>query len=529
MLLRVAPGGGIEGYIDSTGESVFTVTVDTSGEVTLTQLRALHHTDDTNSNEPLSLTDSHVTLTRTDTITDGDGDTGEAEATVNVGASLVFLDDGPQADAGQALSLQIDETYGMGTYALTQADVFAAFPTPVFGNDGEGASPEFALVGTPGALTGWWISGQSDAGQELQLVKVSDTEFELRAGGAGGSLALTVSIDALGGEVLITQHVALHHPVTTDHNEPIALVGLISVQRTVFDGDGDSASQLAALNIEVLDDGPQDLQPAPGVLSNTVGADATFMLDQDGEIALNVGADAPGTVTFNPSLDGVAATNSAGDPLYSSGLPMTYSLSAGGTVLTASNALGPVFTVTLDAGAATYTVAMLATVDGGEPAIDFSAAGGYNFVGGNASWAGFNTVSDDNSKDLLLTPMTNGASGGTVNTNAASGGISAGASVGTNETLRVDFVNDLGGTPVSGGDFATTANQTQSFDGHYNTNGATAAIGVGGGAGTTTTINISAYDDSDSGVLKEVGDGSQDTIVAVSIIQGSESVLVLVS
>ena len=298
----------------------------------------------------------------------------------------------------------------------------------------------------------------------------------------------------------------------------------------VTDSDGD-ATPPAPLVILINDDGPVDVTPVGAVLSNAAGSvSGPLALDADGDVSNNYGADGAGTVVFASHLDGAAALSAAtGLPLTAAGLPITYSLSPDGLVLTASTVIGTVYTVTLDPTNSTYQIEMFASVDGGTPVIDFNSAGGYNFVGGNASWAGFNTTPNDNSRDLLLTPMVGGVSGGTLNSTASTGGVSGGASVGVGEAMRVDYVIDLSGSPVSGGSFGVLANQTQLFDGHYTTNGSTALIGVGGSATNTTDITITAFDDDDSGVVKNVGDGTPDDIVAVSIAYGGSTQLVLAS
>src|SRR3546814_8803250 len=75
--------------------------------------------------------------------------------------------------------------------------------------------------------------------------------------------------------------------------------------------------------------------------------------------------------------------------------------------------------------------------------IDFNS-GGYNIVGGNTAWIGFAKAGDNNSPDILVTPMTGGVDGGKMNANATSTGVSAGNSVGPAEAVRIDFVVAIG-------------------------------------------------------------------------------------
>jgi len=46
----------------------------------------------------------------------------------------------------------------------------------------------------------------------------------------------------------------------------------------------------------------------------------------------------------------------------------------------------------------------------------------------------------------LLTPEVNGVPSSTINANANVGGVGGGNSVGAGESIRLDFVNNLGGT-----------------------------------------------------------------------------------
>src|SRR3546814_16238325 len=106
--------------------------------------------------------------------------------------------------------------------------------------------------------------------------------------------------------------------------------------------------------------------------------------------------------------------------------------------------------------------------------IDFNS-GGYNIVGGNTAWIGFAKAGDNNSPDILVTPMTGGVDGGKMNANATSTGVSAGNSVGPAEAVRIDFVVDLTGTPGHN-DYAPPANQTHTLHSHYSANGASAFL-----------------------------------------------------
>jgi hypothetical protein len=87
----------------NTDNTVFTLSVDGSGVVTLTQYQQLDHPiadDPTPTETPfadqfVSLADGKITLTATATITEFDGDTATDSETANIGANIKFYDDGP--------------------------------------------------------------------------------------------------------------------------------------------------------------------------------------------------------------------------------------------------------------------------------------------------------------------------------------------------------------------------------------------------------------------------------------------------
>ncbi|MGI3125431.1 DUF5801 repeats-in-toxin domain-containing protein [Nitratireductor sp. PBL-C9] len=534
-----ADGQTITGSAD--GVDYFTIAVDDTGTVTFTQLNNIWHGDagDADDAEVLSL--AAGTLVVQQTVTDQDGDSVTADLDLSAGV-FVIEDDGPAvgAVAGMTASVLLDESDGTGSGAdginpgtISGAVISGLFAAPAYGADGSG-SVAYTLSATDGAQTGLWLTGESLPGDEIILVKVSDTEYQGVAGGAGGTPAFTISIDGATGAVTVTQHETLEHTVDggpgADHDDALALSGAaaVSVVQTVTDGDGDTASATSAnaLGITFEDDGPTVIVPEDAVLSNSAGAPQEFDLDVDGMVTDNYGADGAGTVRFT-------VTDGQDSGLTSGGQPVTYHLSAGGTVLTAKvgGAGGTtVFTVTLDPADGTYTVDMDRPVDAFTQ-VDFDP-GIYDFVGGNDPWAGFvpngqdgnspgGSPVDDNSRDLLLTPI--GASGSSINGNAASAGVgggSGGQNIGAGEGIRLDFVQDLTGDPAgSPADYqGNPAQQDHLFDGHYTVNGAAVTFGDGS---TDTTIQLSAFDDPDGNTT--VGDGTGDDITSIVIAYDGEN------
>ena len=138
----------VDGYV--TGHSgdanflVFTLAVNSSGVVTMTDLRGVHEASadtGTDSNETISLSSGLVSLTAT--VTDNDGDT--ASSSVDLGSAIVIHDDGPLINSVQSITMpEINGTDAHGTW------------TPVFGADGPASTSAIGInipSGTFGGLT----------------------------------------------------------------------------------------------------------------------------------------------------------------------------------------------------------------------------------------------------------------------------------------------------------------------------------------------------------------------------------------
>ncbi|MGY3896452.1 DUF5801 repeats-in-toxin domain-containing protein [Aeromonas enterica] len=327
---------------------------------------------------------------------------------------------------------------------------------------------------------------------------------------AGSKPIFTLAVEA-DGDYTFTLQGSIDHAQADGNDLELKALNL-SNAITANEGT-DNVVLVRDFIVQVEDDVPVVMTPAMSVMLNQSGVTGTFLLDGDGSLSNNYGADG-GAIRFDSSLNGSSSGMTSG------GLPVTYTLSLDGTILTAATAAGTVFIATLQPSSATYQVQMIGEVDGGQTAIDFNG-GGYNFVGGNASWAGFNTTANDNSKDLLLTAMTNGVDGGTVNTSANTGGISSGASVGSGEGMRIDFVIDLTGNPVSGGSYGTLANQTHAFEAHYDVNGASAMFTA---INSSSSVQLVARQDVDND--NDIGDGNKESLTAVAISYGGSTKIV---
>ncbi len=553
VTLSVNVDGTVITGASATGGTVFTITLDPdTGTITQEQFRAVEH------NDPLDPVESGASaavlsgtvITLTATVEDGDGDTATADADIT--SAFTFEDDGPSNNGVQADVLTVHEdaleiakgdlsdgnreNASQTSIAYITTAMLAALVS--FGADGPG------LFGLNGALAG-------DTGLDSQNDDINwNVNGSTVEGVAGGRVVFTIEevangsaeyLQAVGNGVISDGdqlfRFQLHDQVD---NLPTGAGDLdtesldIANAFTASDGDGDTIVLDAGLTVAIENDVPVAFIPENAYLLNDGGETFTGALDTDINIDDNIGADEVASIAFAPSLEGV-------DSGLTSGLqPIFYTLINGGQTLIAYTGLavpaattdpGVVFHVELNPDGSlasandTYTVTMVGTVDGGQSSIGFQD-GGYDAFGSNADWNGFvpNDQSllapnDDNSNDLLITPV--GAGVGTVNNNAnefGSGGGGGGQAIGSGEGLRFDFVIDLEGDPASPGtgDYTNPVNQDHVFDGHYNVLSFGVTFSIGGGPTSESSARFIAYEDPDGD--SDVGDGFQDDITKIEII-----------
>ena len=512
------------------GTDYFTIEIDpNTGIVTFTQLNNIWHSDTGDHDDSEALTTATADLLKVEqAIIDADGDT--TTASINLGGGDVFKieDDGPSTSSSNAITL--DEDGLPGGNLGGPGDFNPMINGPImssgtlshdFGTDGAGAIDFASMDGAMQSQLGITVTFSWNAG--TNTLTAND--------GTKDVFKVEVTNPATGA-FTVTLLAALNHhePAQADNLETDWTFDLTY---TVQDADGDTTT--GTLQVIIDDDTPIEVLPESIYLINQDNTAESGKLDIDENIDDNVGADQLGSIRFDPALDG---TDSG---LTSNTQTIYYHLSSDGQTLVAStldtydadtfDPLNPnpetVFIVVLDTDGSlatandTYIVEMFGTVDGGASTIDFSS-GNFDFVGGNDPWAGFvpsgqgpsDTPVDDDSQDLLLTPIVNGMDGGTINSSAISGGVGSGNSVGMDEGVRIDFVVDLTGDPqkdANPGDYSTGANRDHVFDGHYVTNGASAVFTATSGS----QVGIIAFDDPDGNNV--VGDGTPDTITGLLI------------
>ncbi|MER9640563.1 DUF5801 repeats-in-toxin domain-containing protein [Mesorhizobium sp. M0239] len=340
ILLRVNLNGQVEGYLENdTATVAFLITVDATGEVTLTQNRAIVHDDPADSVESglsaaaLAAADL-VTLTAT--ATDGDGDTDAA--TANIGDAFHFEDDGPTVTAdGTIPTLTTDDSDLSDT---TSAGFASAFSTDL-GADGGAVTYELD-VKSAGV-----DSGLDDtlSGDNILLRLNASGEVEGYLANATGTVAFLISVDENTGEVTLTQNRSVIHNDPADPVESgasaavLAAADLVTLTATATDGDGDTAEATANIGTAFTfeDDGPTITVPFDGdpgtagiqheTLANTLNASAT------GAFGYDIGADAHTAAFYTGGGSDFVDQNGA-LPGVQIGLSGTIAGGGGGSILT---------------------------------------------------------------------------------------------------------------------------------------------------------------------------------------------------
>ncbi|MCW2202499.1 hypothetical protein M2227_004589 [Bradyrhizobium elkanii] len=308
VLLTVNAAGVVEGRTAISGDLVLTVSVDATGHVTLTDLRAVHEATPGNFNEGITLASGLITLTATVT----DNNNQSASASVDVGSHLTILDDGPVAGTvtGATDTLVLDETRPVGSdtaggttptgLASVTADFSNNFTGGSYGADGAGSTAyTLHLTGT-NVASGLYALDPTDTnpahfGQGAQIVlnQVGDTI----TGSANGTTYFTITINETTGIVTFTQVNNIWHADPTNPDDAATLTlssaSLLQVVQTITDADGDSVTTPINLGGGVFT--IQDSGPTAGTVIEKEGPAETLVLDE----SRPVGSDTPGG--FAPS------------------------------------------------------------------------------------------------------------------------------------------------------------------------------------------------------------------------------------
>ncbi|MGY2805145.1 DUF5801 repeats-in-toxin domain-containing protein [Bradyrhizobium sp. USDA 4506] len=308
VLLTVNAAGVVEGRTAISGDLVLTVSVDTAGHVTLTDLRAVHEATPGNFNEGITLASGLITLTATVT----DNNNQSASASVDVGSHLTILDDGPVAGTvtGATDTLVLDETRPVGSdtaggttptgLASVTADFSNNFTGGSYGADGAGSTAyTLHLTGT-NVASGLYALDPTDTnpahfGQGAQIVL--NQSGDTITGSANGTTYFTITINETTGIVTFTQVNNIWHADPTNPDDAATLTlssaSLLQVVQTITDADGDSVTTPINLGGGVFT--IQDSGPTAGTVIEKEGPAETLVLDE----SRPVGSDTPGG--FAPS------------------------------------------------------------------------------------------------------------------------------------------------------------------------------------------------------------------------------------
>lgn len=369
ILLKL-DGTTVVGYLQTSGETAFTITVDTDGDVTLSQYRAVVHGDDTDPLEadtPAVLASAGlVTLTATAT----DGDTDTAFATKEIGGAFKFQDDGPSVSlSGETVdTLVTDDTTLSSDGPVDMSKLFNVDS----GNDGDGGvtyalgvsstEDDSGLVDT---LTGEHILLRLDA-------VTGNVEGYLET---SGDVAFTISVDPDTGAVSLSQDRAIYHDNDADgietgpEAEGLASAGLVTLTATASDGDDDTATQTAEIGdlFRFEDDAP-DVTLSGQDVPLLVTDDTDLTVTDTDSFALLFqtvsGNDGPSTMIEDvyalevkgQNIDSGLADTETGDPIL-------LRLTAGGVVEGYVSGTDDVaFTITVDEETGEVTLAQLRAI-----------------------------------------------------------------------------------------------------------------------------------------------------------------------
>ena len=302
----VATGSNILLYLESgqvvgrvggaTGAVSFTVSVNSSGVVTLDQQRAIAHAPNTTADQESSLASANL-VQLSATVVDGDGDS--SSAILNLGSVISFRDDGPSISAGVATAdaLQVDES----NLAINANVSFAGAFTSSYGADGAGTTTYALTVSAAGVDSG--LDDSALGGNILLFLEGGNVVG--RVGSETGAVSFTVSVNASGVVNLDQQRAIMHTPNSGPNQEAsLAFANLVQLTATITDRDGDSDSATINLGhaISFRDDGPS--------ISATTAGNDRLQVDES-DLATNATVNFAGLFTGSYGADGAGTTTYA--------------------------------------------------------------------------------------------------------------------------------------------------------------------------------------------------------------------------
>ena len=370
-----------EGDVDPSN-TIFTLSVNGSGQVTLTQFEEIDHSlpgvgSNYEAQEAL-LGGNLVGLQATVTITDDDGDSASDSKTLDLGGRVAFDDHGPSISVvfgtapNPSLNTQDAQTIGGASDSDSGSFSGAFVVTPNHGADGPGTVTQTYSLNLLAGGNGPLASGMNSSAGPIYLYKIGGeivgSSSANLAGVAAGNTVFSLAVNTATGQVTLTQFQEISHDLPGSNSnyssqEETLLAGKIGLTLTasITDGDGDFASADKTLDlggkIAFDDDGPSvssnlvvqldDDALANGIPGGPGGTDDANALNTGGVLAHNFGADGAGTVKW---LD--------------SGAPggFTYQASPDGSQLLVKQGGVTVLTLTLNTATGVYSVTQNAPI-----------------------------------------------------------------------------------------------------------------------------------------------------------------------
>ena len=376
VLLKV-DAGKVVGYINDNGieKTVFELSVDSNGVITLDQQRSVVHSDSTDHDDSISILDNNaIKLTRKDTITDKDDDTAMDSETVGIATTLTFKDDGPTIDidkvSGTEPTITVDETL----LTLDRTADFSSMFTLVSKDAGEDGEQSHTIEYTLNIKSANVDSGLVHTATNEAVLLSKNSSGVIEGKTASGILVFTLLVDA-SGKVTLDQKEEVKHPQTTNHNDTVSLSAddLITLTRkdTLVDKDGDKDVDTATLNIgknlKFKDDGPSIEDSSKMVDEDALvgGSPDADSYDPDvkevtGKLKIDAGEDGLQSLEFIPQTT-LTASNVSGN-LTSEGEEIV--VSTDGTQKLIGTAHGEtIFEITLDSSTQKYTFKLIGNID----------------------------------------------------------------------------------------------------------------------------------------------------------------------
>ncbi|WP_085906899.1 DUF5801 repeats-in-toxin domain-containing protein [Kiloniella majae] len=210
------------------GEEVFRFTVNPDGTYNYEQYEALEHWNPYSHNEPLG-------MLFTVKIKDGDGDRDYGKVLLKV------LDDGP--DIGGQEMVMVDETDLNTSASIKDGGTFDIFD---FGADG----PQTDYPWTPhNDAIRIYANTSGITTSETDTPITTSQSGNVLTGWAAGDVAFTFTVNP-DGTYEYEQFIALEHPDTEDHNDPLPMKFHVKLV------DGDWDFDWGSVDVIVKDDGP---------------------------------------------------------------------------------------------------------------------------------------------------------------------------------------------------------------------------------------------------------------------------------